>query len=65
MGQVEAHLVCLEIVLISAQDRCTDWDEHTIGLKIILGTPYGTPRCVGQMEPHFSLFGDSVNLDAR
>jgi hypothetical protein len=42
VGQVEAHLVSLEIVLISAQDRCTNWDEHTIGLEIILGTPYGT-----------------------
>jgi hypothetical protein len=28
-------LVCLEIVLISAYDRCTDWDF--IGLEIILG----------------------------
>jgi hypothetical protein len=36
-------LVSLEIVLISEQDRCMDWDEHTIGTKIILGTPNGTP----------------------
>jgi hypothetical protein len=37
-------LVYLAIVLTSAQDRCTNWDEHTIGLEIILGTPNGTPR---------------------
>jgi hypothetical protein len=36
--------VYLEIVLISAQDRCTVCDEHTIVLKIVLGTPDGTPR---------------------
>jgi hypothetical protein len=30
--------VCSEIVLISAQDRCT------MGMEIALGTPVGTPR---------------------
>ena len=44
MGQVEAHLVYLEIVLISAQDRCTVCAECTTGMEIILGTPDGTPR---------------------
>jgi hypothetical protein len=37
-------LVCLEIVLILTQDRCTDFAEHTIGSEIILDTPDGTPR---------------------
>jgi hypothetical protein len=37
-------LVCLEIVLILTQDRCTVCAECTIGLEIILDTPYGTPR---------------------
>jgi hypothetical protein len=37
-------LVCLEIVLISAQDRFTVCAECTIGSKIALGTPEGTPR---------------------
>jgi hypothetical protein len=27
----------MDIVLISTQDRSTDWDEHTIGSEIILG----------------------------
>jgi hypothetical protein len=34
----------LEIVLISAQLRCTVWDERIIGSEIILDTPDGTPR---------------------
>jgi hypothetical protein len=37
-------LVCLEIVLILTQDRCTVCVESTIGLKIILDAPDGTPR---------------------
>ena len=45
----EAHVeylisVNLEIVLILTQDRCTVGAEHTIGSKIILDAPYGTPR---------------------
>jgi hypothetical protein len=31
--------VCLEIVSISAQDRCTVCAECTAGMEIILGTP--------------------------
>jgi hypothetical protein len=37
-------LICLEIVLISTQDRCTVCSKYTMGIKIILGTPDGTPR---------------------
>ena len=33
--------VCLEIVLILTQDRCTVCVEHTIGWEIILDTPDG------------------------
>jgi hypothetical protein len=42
--QVEARLVCLEIVLIWAQDGCTISAEHTIGSEIILDVLDGTPR---------------------
>ena len=35
--------VSLEIVLMSAQDRCTICAEHTVGLEIILDAPDGTP----------------------
>ena len=37
-------LVCFEIVLVLAQDRCTVYAECTSGMKIILGTPDLTPR---------------------
>jgi hypothetical protein len=46
---VEAHFkwqivsICLEIVLILMQDRCTVCAECTIGLKIILGATNGSP----------------------
>jgi hypothetical protein len=36
--------VYLEIVLILTQDRCTVCVERTIGSKIILDAPDGTPR---------------------
>jgi hypothetical protein len=35
--------VCLEIMLVSMQDRCTVCAKHTIGLEIILDAPDGTP----------------------
>jgi hypothetical protein len=47
VGQVEAHSFHLEIVLMLVQNRCTDWDEHTIGSEIILDTNDGTPRSSG------------------
>ena len=37
-------LVCLEIVLILTQVRCTVCAKHTIGPEIILDAPNGTPR---------------------
>ena len=43
-AQVEARLVCLEVVLMLMQDRCTVCVEHIIGSKIVLDTPDGTPR---------------------
>jgi hypothetical protein len=43
VSQVEACSFRLEIVLILVQNRCTDWDEHTIGSKIILDIDDGTP----------------------
>jgi hypothetical protein len=36
-------LICLEIVLIFMQDRCTVCIERTICLEINLGTPGRTP----------------------
>jgi hypothetical protein len=37
-------LVCLEIVLILAQDRHMVCVKSTTGMEIILGTPDDTPR---------------------
>jgi hypothetical protein len=37
-------LVCLEIVLISEQDRCTVCAECTMGSEIALGTSEVTPK---------------------
>jgi hypothetical protein len=58
--------VHLEIVLVSAQDRCTVCAKCIIGSEIafwahqmvLLGG-------VDLVEDHFSLFEDSVNLNAR
>jgi hypothetical protein len=36
--------MCLEIVLISKQDRCMVCADCTIGLEIILDAPDSTPR---------------------
>ena len=53
------------MVLTSTQDRSTVCAEHTIGsemtmvhLMVLLGD-------VGEVEACVSLFGDSVNLEAR
>jgi hypothetical protein len=43
-AQVEGPFGPLEIVLILTQDCCMVSAKHTIGSKIILGTPDGTPR---------------------
>jgi hypothetical protein len=39
--------------------------KHAIGSETVLGAPDGTPGDVGQIEAHFSLFGDNVNQHAR
>jgi hypothetical protein len=57
--------LCLEIVLVSTQDRCTVCTECTVGLEIIFGTPEVLLGDVGQVKAHFIQFGDSINLSAR
>ena len=44
VGYVESHLVCLDMVLVLVQDRCTVCAERTIGSEIILDAPDGIPR---------------------
>jgi hypothetical protein len=36
--------VCLAIVLVEPQDRCTVCAECTTGMEMILSTPDGSPR---------------------
>ena len=36
--------------------------ERTIGSEIVLDAPDGTPSDVGQVEPCFDPFGDSVSV---
>jgi hypothetical protein len=43
-AQVEAHSICLEIVRILMQDRCTVFAECNIGSEIILEAPDGSTR---------------------
>ena len=37
-------LVRLDTVSVSVQDRCMVCSKHTIGSKIVLDAPDGTPR---------------------
>jgi hypothetical protein len=53
------------LVLMLMQDRCTVCVERTIGSKIILYSPDGTPSDVGHVESGFFPFGDSVSVGAR
>jgi hypothetical protein len=58
--------VCLAIVLILTQDRCTVCTKRTIGSEIIFWAHMMV--LLGeeaQVEARFSPFGDSANLDAR
>ena len=52
--------VCLEIVLVLVQDRCTVCAKHTIGSEIILDAPDGTPRSRGSSESSFSIHLETV-----
>ena len=65
MTQVEARLVCLEIVLMLTQDRCMVCVERIIDSKIILDAPIELLGDIGYVESSFFLFGDSVSVGAR
>jgi hypothetical protein len=57
--------VYLEIVLISSEDRCSDWVEHTISQNSFWVYSMELLGNMGQMEARFDPFGDCVNHDAR
>ena len=44
VGQLESHLVRLEMELVLVQDRCAVCAKRTIGSDIALDAPDGTPR---------------------
>ena len=44
VGHVESRSVCLEMVLVLTEDRCTVCAKHTIGIDIIFDALDGTPR---------------------
>jgi hypothetical protein len=58
-------LVCLEIVLILTQDRCTVCVEHGKGLKIVLDARVDLLSDTSHVESHFNPFGDTVSVSAR
>jgi hypothetical protein len=58
-------LICLEIVLISAQDRCIVFAKCTMGMEIALAHLMVLLGYVCQVEACFSPFGDIFSLGAR
>jgi hypothetical protein len=55
----------LELVLISRQDRCKVSPNVPWALKSLRAHQLVFLGGVDQVKEHFSLFGDSVNLNAR
>ena len=58
-------LVHFDVVLISTQDRCTRCAERAIVSEVMWAHLMELLGYTGQVEAHFSPFGDSVDLDAR
>ena len=58
-------MYCLEIVLVSVQDRCTVCAKRKIGVDSVINAPMVHLGDEAQVEPHFSPRGDTANLDAR
>jgi hypothetical protein len=65
LGQMEARVGFLEIVLISTQDSCTVCAERAIGLEIILGQPMERLGDVGQVKDLSGQLGGGVKLGVR
>ena len=56
--------VCLEMVLVSVQDRCMVCAKRTIGSETILDAPLVLLGDEVQVQARFGPFGDSANLDS-
>ena len=57
--------ICLEIVLVLVQDRCTVYARRAMGSKIVLDTMMVLLCIEAQVDARFGLFGESAKLDAR
>jgi hypothetical protein len=57
--------VCLEIVLILRQDRCSVCTERTIPSKSFWRHPMVLLGDEAKEKARFSSFGDSINLNTR
>ena len=57
--------VCLEMVLVSVQDRCTVCAKRTIGSKTFWTQLMVLLREEAQVEARFGPFGDIANPNAR
>ena len=55
-------LVCLEMVLVSVQDRCMICAKCTIGSETILDAPMVLLGDEAQVQARFGLFRDSTSL---
>ena len=54
--------VCLEMVLVSVQDRCMAFAKRTIGLETVLDAPMVLLGDEAQVQARFGLFRDSTSL---
>jgi len=57
--------ICLEIVLVLVQVRCTVCAKRTIGSTFVLNVPDVLLGDEAEMEARFGPFRDSVSVGAR
>ena len=65
VGQLESHLVRLEMELVLVQDRCAVCTKRTIGSDLVFNAPMVVLGDEAQVTAPFSPFGDCANLVAR
>ena len=58
-------VVCLEMVLVSVQDRCMVCAKRNIGSETVLDAPMVLLGDKAQVQARFGLFRDSTSLDTR
>jgi hypothetical protein len=63
-AQVEARFGLFVDNATLMQDWCMVCVERTVGSKIVLKAPNGTPR-MGHVESRFDMFYDTISVGAR